>query len=548
MSMSIGFLDAVIIFMYLAVVMCIGFYFTRREKTSTDYFLAGRHVGWIAIGASLFASNISSEHFVGLAGAGASSGLAVGNFEWLAAFCLMTLGWVFVPFYLRSGVFTMPEFLERRYNDACRWYLTIISIIAYIVTKISITLVAGSFLLREVVGWNVYISSLALIVATAVYTFAGGLSAVIYTELLQTFVLIGGALLLTWMGFQEVGGWQGLTAALDPEHFSMFKAMSHPDFPWTGIIFGAPILGIWYWCTDQFIVQRVLSAKDEDNAKSGTIFAGYLKLLPVFIMVFPGLIAAALFADVRETADLAYPALVTRILPIGLKGIVIAGLLAAIMSSLASCFNSTSTLITMDVYSKFNPDATERQLVRNGRIFTIITAALAIAWIPFIEGLIANKGLYVYLQSVQAYISPPIAAVFLFGVFFSRLNGAGAITSLLLGFLIGSGRFVLEILTHAGYALPAPLLWIASINFLHFAILLFAICSIALFIVSYLTEATYPERLRGLTFDTIHETVAAASFHDDLPEIGERRGWFWANVIFSVVLVLTILVLWYIFF
>ena len=392
MKLNISLTDLLIIILYFYTVIMIGLYFTRREKNSTNYFLAGRDVAWWAIGASLFASNISSEHFVGLAGSGAKTGLAVGHFEWLAVFCCLTLGWVFVPFYIRSGVFTMPEFLERRYGKAARIYLTVISIIAYVLTKISVTLVAGSLLLKHVVGWDMMTSAIFLVMATGLYTIAGGLAAVIYTEVLQTVVLIGGALLLTGMSLYQVGGWGELVTRLDAGHFSMFKALDHPDFPWTGIVFGAPILGVWYWCTDQFIVQRVLSAKNISHARSGAIFAAYLKVLPVFIMVLPGMIAAALYPNIN--GDYAYPALITRILPVGLKGIVIAGLLAAIMSSLASCFNSCSTLITIDFYKKIRRRASERELVFAGRFFTTLIVILGILWIPLMDKL--SKGqLYV---------------------------------------------------------------------------------------------------------------------------------------------------------
>src|SRR6185503_14321111 len=271
-------IDIAIIAVYFVVIFGIGFYFARRERTSTEYFLAGRDVGRFAIGASLFVSNISTEHFIGLAGSGASSGLAVGHFEWLACLILLILGWVFVPFYLRTNVFTMPEFLERRFSRSCSVYLASVSILAYIFTKISVHLYAAAIVLERVVGWNPLTAAVVLVVATGVYTIIGGLAAVIYTELLQTLVLLAGAILLTVFGLSKVGGFSGLREALPDHYFSMIKPMDHPEFPWTGIFLGAPILGIWYWCTDQVIVQRVLSAKDEGHAKAGTIFAGFLKI------------------------------------------------------------------------------------------------------------------------------------------------------------------------------------------------------------------------------------------------------------------------------
>src|SRR5689334_19594341 len=372
--------DFIVIAGYFLVLLGIAYWAARREKNvSADYFLASRDVGWFAVGASLFASNIGSEHLVGLAGTGAASGLAVGHFEWLACLILLLLGWLFVPFYLRSGVYTMPEFLERRFNPAARSYFTWVSIIGYVLTKISVTLYAGGIVVRAVTGWSVWTSAVVLIMITGVYTVMGGLRAVIYTEVMQAVVLIIGSAVLAVIGLQAVGGWSGLEARVPPDFFSMWKPINHPDFPWTGIVFGAPILGVWYWCTDQHIVQRVLAAKGITEARRGTIFAGFLKILPVFIFVLPGIIAAALFADVHSAADTAYPSLVTRLLPAGFKGLVLAGMLAALMSSLASAFNSCSTLLTWDVYRKWRPSASEAQLVKVGRGTTVILVFLGLA-------------------------------------------------------------------------------------------------------------------------------------------------------------------------
>ncbi|MDP9262866.1 MAG: sodium:solute symporter, partial [Acidobacteriota bacterium] len=422
--------DLIIIGVYFVVIFAIGFYFARRERTSTDYFLAGRNVGWFAIGASLFVSNISTEHFIGLAGSGATSGLAVGHFEWLACIIVLILGWVFVPFYLRSNVFTMPEFLERRFSRSCAIYLASISIIAYVFTKISVHLYAAAVVLERVVGWSPLTAAIILVVATGIYTIAGGLSAVIYTDLVQTLILIAGAVVLTVIGLTHAGGMAGVRAAVPPEYFHMIKPMSDPEFPWTGIFFGAPILGIWYWCTDQVIVQRVLSAKDEGHAKAGTIFAGFLKILPVFILVLPGLIAYALFPQLFRVenghvvnGDIAYPTLIVNLLPAGLVGLMIAALLAALMGAMSSVFNSASTLVTLDFYKKLRPNATEQQLVAFGRVATGAMVVLGILWVPFIP--LISSQLFIYLQSVQAYISPPIAACFVLGILWPRLNGTG---------------------------------------------------------------------------------------------------------------------------
>src|SRR5881398_1843588 len=447
--------DLVIIGIYFAIVFGIGFYFSRKERTSADYFLASRSVGWFAIGASLFVSNISTEHFIGLAGSGATSGLAVGHFEWLACMILLILGWVFVPFYLRSNVFTMPEFLERRFNRNCATYLASISVIAYIFTKISVHLYAAAIVLERVVGWSPLTAAVILVVATGIYTIAGGLSAVIYTDLVQTIILIIGAVILTLIGLHQVGGFAGLRTALPPNYFHMIKRASDPEFPWTGIFFGAPILGIWYWCTDQVIVQRVLSAKDEGHAKAATIFAGFLKILPVFILVLPGLIAVALYRDLFKfgpggqvlNGDIAYPTLVVNLLPTGLVGLMIAALLAALMGAMSSVFNSASTLVTLDFYKKLRPAASEHQLVSFGRAATGIMVVLGLLWVPFIH--LISSQLYIYLQSVQAYISPPITACFILGILWTRLNSSGAISSLLTGFVMGAARFIMELADRA---------------------------------------------------------------------------------------------------
>src|SRR5712671_5295012 len=334
---NLATVDLVIIGVYFAIVFGIGMYFARKERSSEDYFLAGRDIGWFFIGASLFVSNISTEHFIGLSGTGASSGLAVGHFEWLACLILLILGWVFVPFYLRSNVFTMPEFLERRFNRQCAVYLAAISIIAYIFTKISVQLYAASVVLERVAGWSLWKTAVVLVIATG-----------IYTDTVQTLILITGAVALTIIGLGRVGGLEHLRTMVPPDYFHMMKPSSDANFPWTGIFFGAPILGIWYWCTDQVIVQRVLSARDEGHAKAGTIFAGFLKILPVFMLVLPGIIAFALFPEQVKKPDFAYPTLVLNLLPVGLVGLVMAALLAAVMGAMSSVFNSASTLVTLD--------------------------------------------------------------------------------------------------------------------------------------------------------------------------------------------------------
>jgi solute:Na+ symporter, SSS family len=547
-------LDLGIIGVYFLIIFGIGFYFARKGRTSTDYFLASRDVGWFAIGASLFVSNISTEHFIGLAGSGASSGLAVGHFEWWACLILLVLGWVFVPFYLRSNVFTMPEFLERRFSRSCAVYLAGISILAYVFTKISVHLYAAAVVLERVVGWSPLTAAVVLVVATGIYTVMGGLAAVIYTDLVQTLILIAGAVILTGIGLHRVGGFAALRAAVPASYFHMIKPVSDPDFPWTGIFFGAPILGIWYWCTDQVIVQRVLSAKDEGHAKAATIFAGFLKILPVFILVLPGMIALALFRDLFKfgpngqvlNGDIAYPTLVINLLPPGLVGLMIAALLAALMGAMSSVFNSASTLVTLDFYKKINPAASEARLVNTGRIATGVMVVLGLLWVPFIH--LISSQLYIYLQSVQAYISPPITACFILGILWPRMNAQGAISTLLSGFVLGTVRFVLEIIDRgAGGRFDNVFIRrLIDLNFLHYAIVMFVICSLVLIGVSLMTPAPERKKLAGLTFATVSEKmdVSLVGAADQRKPAAETAFENRLNIVFSLALVLTVIGLW----
>jgi len=532
---QLEFLDWFIIAAYFVVVFAVAFWSGRGRAShgdSGDYFLAGRNIGWFVVGASLFASNIGSEHLVGLAGTGAASGLAVAQFEVLAALILILLGWFFVPFYIRSGVFTMPEFLERRYSAGARWYLAVVSIAGYVLTKISVTIAAGGIVFSALMGIDFWTGATIVVVATGVYTIYGGLRAVMYTDLLQMFILIGGAMLVTLAGLQALGGWAELERIAGPEMMSVWRPVSDPDFPWTGILLGAPILGIWYWCTDQYIVQRVLAARDRQQAVRGALFAGYLKLLPLFIFVVPGVIAFALAQTGKLElggSDQALPALVAALLPAGLRGLVIAGLLAALMSSLSSVFNSCSTLVTWDVYRKFRPEASERRLVTVGRISTLVLVVLGLAWIPLMR-LISDQ-LYTYLQSVQAYIAPPIAAVFLIGILSSRVNAAGAMAALIAGGVTGVVRLVAELNRDA---LDGPWLAFAEINFLHFAALLFVFCSLVLVGVSLATPAPSRERIAGLVIQ-----------RGALPAVAEPgRG---LNIALTFGLVAAVAVLWIVF-
>ena len=507
-------IDWVVIGIYFVLVFGVAIWAYMQERgdeTAAGYFLGGRNVGWFVVGASLFVSNIGSEHLVGLSGTGADSGLAVGQFEILASLVLLALGWVFVPFYVRSGVFTMPEFLERRYSPAARKYLTYISIVSYVLTKISVTLFAGGIVFETLMGINFWTGALITVGFTGIYTVFGGLRAVVYTDMMQMIVLVIGAATVTLLGLSSIGGWGEMVAAVPDGFMTVWKPIDDPAFPWTGIVFGAPILAVWYWCTDQVIVQRTLAARNITEARRGTIFAGYLKLLPLFIFVVPGVIAAGLVERGElnlDSSDQALPALVQQVLPVGVRGLVVAGLLAALMSSLSSVFNSTSTLFTWDIYREWKPQASERELVWVGRAATVVLTVLGFAWIPFMDAI--SSTLYQYLQSVQSYISPPIAAVFLLGLAWKRINAAGAMATLLGGFVLGAIRLVLELMNGAEQdGLPDGILsTVAEFNFLHFAVVLFVICVIILITVSLMTKPPPSDKISGLTFETADQPIA----------------------------------------
>ncbi len=575
-----GTLDWLIIVGSLIGVMGLAIWvFLKRKDTPDDYFLADRNLGWFVVGASIFASNIGSEHVVGLAGSGATDGVAMAHYE-LHAWCLLVLAWVFVPFYMRSRVYTMPEFLERRFSPAARWVLSLISLVAYVLTKIAVGIFAGGVVfasllpeLRMVVGpWTLdsfWIGSVSVILFTGVYTVAGGLRAVAYTSAIQTPVLVLGSGLLTLFGLAALGGWGEFRATLDPDMFNLWKPLIpvgmdwtwapvmeadriawyfNTNYPWLGMLFAAPIIGLWYWTTDQYIVQRALGARDETQARRGSIFAGILKLLPVFIFIIPGMIALALAQTgqfeglaamvdaegrvIPEAAQGAFPLLVMEVLPVGLRGIVVAGLLAALMSSLAGVFNASSTLFTMDVYQKWNPTASKHQLVWMGRVATTSMVLVGLAWIPVIRG---ARGLYEYLQGVQGYLAPPIFTVFFLGVFMKRVNHQGALAALIIGFLMGAFRLgvdtpvTLGLLPH-GYA-EGTFLWIVNhIYFQYYSLLIFLVTVVAMIGVSYMTPPPDYQRISGITYATATEEDRSAT----------RASWSAGDVVMSVVLLMAI--------
>jgi len=522
--------DWLVVGLYFLLIAGISYWSIRRKKNSPkEYFLANRNLGWFVIGASILASNVGSEHIVGLAGTAAKSGLAMGHYE-LHSWIVLILGWVFVPFYMRSQVYTMPEFLERRYNEKARWLLSIVQLLSYIIAKVSVTIYAGAVVFNAFLGIDFWTGAIILIVITGFYTIFGGLHAVMYTETLQAIVLLAGSVILTITGLVEIGGWNNLINSISKDHLNMFLPLSHPDFPWLGILFASPIVGLWYWCTDQHIVQRCLAGRDEQQARRGTLFASALKLMPFFIFMIPGLIAYAMANSGRivlETSDQAFPTLVKALLPVGFRGILAGGILAALMSSLAAVYNACSTLFTMDIYRKIKPDSSEKQLVHVGRIATGVVVVLGMIWIPVMQGI--SDVLYQYLQSVQSYLAPPIAAVFLVGVFSKRINAKGAYTAMVVGFIIGIVRIVLELFRHS---LSGFLYSFATLNFLYFCILLFLFSIGLMIVISLLTEKPSEEQLHGLTYAT---TVAE-------DKAKSRASWNKLDVIISLIIVVIIVV------
>jgi SSS family solute:Na+ symporter len=593
-SHSLVGLDWLMIGLYFSVLLGVAWWVIRRSKdTAADYFLAGRNLGWWVIGASIFASNIGSEHVVGLAGSGAKDGVAMAHYE-LHAWCLLVLAWVFVPFYARSMVFTMPEFLERRFSAGSRYVLSIVSLITFVVSKIAVGIFAGGVvfatLLPEVhlhlnlggLGGieinSFWIGSVLVIVLTGLYTILGGMRAVAYNDAVQTVVLISGSALLTAYGLYKLGGWGELRHICGTDMFNLWKPLIpagvqgtwapvlernaagtvvreawyfNTNFPWLGMAFCAPIIGLWYWCTDQYIVQRALGAPNEQGARRGSIFAAFLKLFPVYLFIIPGLICYALArsgkvpgldqvvtADgkpVPQVAQAAFPLMVKYLLPAGLRGIVVAGLLSALMGSLAGVFNACSTLFTVDLYEKWKPGASQHQLVRTGRIATVVMVLIALLWIPVIQG---AHGLYEYLQAVQGYLAPPIFVVFFFGVFFKRLNAKGCLYSMVAGFVLGVFRMLVDTPVTLGLAgfekgyREGSLLWIINnINFQYFSVLITVVSALVMVVVSYMTSAPEYDKIAGLTFATASGTDRQRT----------RASWDWRDVAASAVVLACIL-------
>lgn len=547
-------LDWITIVAYFVIIAGISVWSIKQGlKSSTDYFLAGRHMPWFVIGASIFASNIGSEHIVGLSGQGATSGMAMAHWE-LHAWVVVLLAWVFVPFYYRSKVFTMPEFLERRFNPASRWILSVVSLVAYVFTKVSVTVYAGgvvfNVLLPEIryqvtdtfVLDAFWLGAILTVVFTGIYTIIGGLRAVVYTDTMQTVILIIGSAFITFFGLSKLGGWGELQeiCRVNAENFALWRPNTNPDFPWLGVLIASPIIGIWYWCTDQYIVQRALSAKDLKNARRGALWGAFLKVWPVMIFIVPGLIGYALFQKgmidmpTKTVAgqqvvdgDQVFAVMVTSLLPVGLRGLVVAGLLAALMSSLSSLFNSCASLFTVDIYEKINPRASERHLVTVGRVATVVVVLMGLIWIPVMQR-VSQGGLYQYLQSVQGYLAPPITAVFLLGLFCKRINGKGAVSGLLIGFIAGMAKLTIQALTggeNPAITSPGWLVYIGEYNFLFATGWLLLLSIIVVVGVSMLTAPPNYEKIAELTY----ATVSAGQREEN------RKSWGVTEVLMTVV-------------
>lgn len=545
----------------LALIGIVAWVVSQKNNNSADYFLGGRDATWIAIGASIFASNIGSEHLIGLAGAGASSGMAMAHWE-IQGWMILILGWVFVPFYTRSMVYTMPEFLERRYNKESRTILSIISLISYVLTKVAVTVYAGGLVFQQVFGikeiWGIdffWVAAIGLVLITAIYTIFGGMKSVLYTSVLQTPILLLGSLIILVLGLKAVGGWEQVMniCSLEPvngygNHMTdLIRDLRDPNFPWLGALVGSAVIGFWYWCTDQYIVQRVLSGKDEKEARRGTIFGAYLKLLPVFIFLIPGMIAYTLNVktggsflpvDANGTvlSDAAFPTLVAKLLPAGVKGLVVCGILAALMSSLASLFNSSAMLFTIDFYKRLRPQTSEKSLVHIGQVATVVIVILGILWIPIMRSV--GNVLYNYLQDVQSVLAPGIAAAFLLGICWKRTSAIGGMWGLLSGIIIGLTRLGAKV--YYSNTPDAANTWFKYVfydfNWLYFCGVMLIICCLVVIIVSLCTKAPDSEKIQGLGFGTSTPEQRAAT----------RASWNKWDVIHTmIILAITVAFYWY---
>ncbi len=553
-------LDYIVIGVFAVILIGIVVWVAKqKQENSKDFFLAGRDATWLAIGASIFASNIGSEHLIGLAGAGASSGMAMAHWE-IQGWMILILGWVFVPFYSRSMVLTMPEFLEKRYNAQSRTILSVISLVSYVLTKVAVTVYAGGLVFKEVFGieelWGIdffWIAAIGLVLITALYTVIGGMKSVLYTSVLQAPILLVGSLVILVLGLKAVGGWDTVLEICNATPVNnygdsmtnLIRSNNDADFPWLGVLIGSSVIGFWYWCTDQYIVQRVLSGKNETQARRGAIFGAFLKLTPVFLFLIPGMIAFAMQSSgvvvdgevfSMSSADAAFPTLVAKLLPAGFKGVVVCGILAALMSSLASLFNSSAMLFTIDFYQKYKPKATEKQLLYVGRAATITVVVLGILWIPVMKSI--GSVLYNYLQDVQSVLAPGIAAAFLLGVCSKRITPKGGMWGLIAGLVVGLTRLAAKIIySSAEGGDSSAFKWLFyDTNWLFFCGGMLVFCMLVIIVVSMFTPRASEEQLQGLTFRSVSPEQKAIS----------RASWNSWDVIFSAaILLITMAFYWY---
>ena len=548
----------------IALIGIIVWVMRQKQNNAEDYFLGGKDATWIAIGASIFASNIGSEHLIGLAGSGASSGMAMAHWE-IQGWMILILGWVFVPFYSRSMVITMPEFLERRYNSQSRTILSLISLISYVLTKVAVTVYAGGLVFQQVFGidtlWGIdffWIAAIGLVLITALYTIFGGMKSVLYTSVLQTPILLLGSLIILVLGLRELGGWDKMMeicSAVEVNQYgdtmsNLIRDNRDPQYPWLGALIGSAVIGFWYWCTAQFIVQRVLSGKNEKESRRGTIFGAYLKLLPVFLFLIPGMIAFALhqtqgdflpmLANGNPNSDAAFPTLVAKLLPAGVKGLIVCGILAALMSSLASLFNSSAALFTIDFYQRFRPKTDPKKLVRIGQAATVVIVALGILWIPVMRSV--GDVLYLYLQDVQSVLAPGIAAVFLMGICWKRATAQGGMWGLIAGLVIGITRLCAKIYYSNADVIPGGdtsnifQYLFYDVNWLFFCGWMLVFCLLVVFVVSLFTKAPEPEKIKGLVFGTSTAEQRAVT----------RESWNHWDIIHTVIILgITVAFYWY---
>lgn len=530
-------IDWIIITIFLCGLFGIIWWVMKHKTDDTsDYFLSGRSETWLAVGAAIFAANIGSEHLVGLAGAGAESGMAMAHWE-MQGWLILVLGWVFVPFYAHSKVFTMPEFLSKRYTKNTSSTLSIITLISYVLTKVSVTAFTGGIFLESVLGINFWVGAIGLVLLTGIFTVFAGMKGIMTISTIQTPILIVGAFTILILGLIKIGG-GGIIDGWDEvvkfsgNNMHLIHSKGDPwydKFPGLGVIFGAAIIGFWYWCTDQHIVQRTLAAKDLNNARKGTIFAGFLKILPVFMFLIPGMIAAALKAKGVpgfdfDTNDKAYGSLVSNLLPIGVKGIVVVGFIAALMTSLAAHFNSSATLFTIDFYKNYRPNASESKLVWVGRLATISVVLLGLIWIPIMKSL--GSVLYEYLQNVQSLIAPAIAAVFILGVFSRKITPKAGEWGLIIGFFIGMFRLTLMIFK-SFIATDSIFGAILNVNWLYFCLFLFFFTMIIMVVLSFFTKNASVEQLQGITY-----------FSQSKEQLAETKAsWSWIDIVTSIIVV-----------